>query len=446
MIARKVAQAPGSRDRREMTTTRTIRFVRAAACGAALASVFVLPSAAPAAARTCYADGYGARHDGRTDDTIALQHAIDDCGPGDQIVLTGGVYLSGPLTLSSGDTFVVSRGATLQGTSNHDAYPGDGDTRIRALISADGASNITLTGSGTIDGNGAFWWSDYKRERAAHAKPTPRPRLIYLRDVSDVRVTGLSLLNSPSYGLVLERARNVTVEGLTIRITAADVRDALSTDGIDVSGQNMQFRNLTIDVGDDHIAFKSGYSKPHLEFATNNITVRDCKFLRGHGLSIGSQVTGGVTGITVENIVFEGSRYGIRIKTDRDHGGTISNIVYRNVTMRNVQDPIMITDYYPSTLDNTYADDTARPLGPHTPMIRNIALRHIDITGAKYAGRFFGLPESPLRGIELSDVSIEAEKGMVVRHAAVKIDGTISVRRGTTFVFQAGGSVASNLK
>jgi polygalacturonase len=398
---------------------------------AGAAAVFSVPAAQ---ARVCDPGDYGAVHDGVRDDTAAIQKAIDACGAGDRIVLSGGAYLSGPLVLSSGDTMEIAKGATLLGTADHDAYRDGSGRTVVPLISARDGHDITLTGEGTIDGQGAGWWAPFRAARAAGGELPLRPKMIVFTDITNLRVSGLTLQNSPSFHLVPAQSRNVVVEGLTIRAPA----DSPNTDGIDPSGRDMLFQNLTIDVGDDNIAIKSGRGDPaHPGAASANMVVRNCTFLHGHGLSIGSETNGGVQNLLAENITFRNTITGIRIKTNREKGGLVRDLIYRNIQMSGVRDAILITDYYPKIP----APDDAGPAGTRIPDMHDITIEHVTVEDAQNAGGLYGLPEKPLHDIKLDDVHIKAQKGFVVRYASASLHGSMDVQDGPAVIQQTGGSL-----
>ncbi len=400
---------------------------------ASTAAALLLSSSAANAA-SCRPEDYGALHDGAHDDTAAIQKAIDTCAGG-TVVLGAGAYVSGPLTLSSGDTFVVAKGATLLGTADHNAYR-DSDSRpVVPLISARDAHDITLEGEGTIDGRGASWWSEFRAAKTAGQELPLRPKMIVFSHVTNLKVAGLTLQNSPMFHLVPQQSDHVVVDHVTIHAPA----NAPNTDGIDPSGRDMLFQNLTIDVGDDNIAIKSGREDPvHPGAASANIVVRDCTFLHGHGLSIGSETNGGVQNLLAENITFKDTTTGIRIKTNREKGGLVRDLTYRNIKMSGVGQAILITAYYPKIPDQ----DTAQPIGPRTPDIRDITIEHVTVDGAKAAGGLYGLPERPLHGIKLVDVTIKAQRGMTVRDASGTLQGKIDVETGPAVITQTGGSLA----
>jgi polygalacturonase len=393
--------------------------------------------AGTAEARICRPEDYGAVHDGRTLDTAAIQKAIDDCGAGDKIVLAAGVYLSGPLTLSSGDTFVVAKGAMLLGTPDHSAYRDGAGRTVVPLIGARNVSDITLSGEGIIDGNGASWWSEFRAAKAEGREDSYlRPKMIVFDGIENLRVTGLTLQNSPMFHLVPSRAHNVVVDGITITAPA----DSPNTDGIDPSGRDMLFQNLTIDVGDDNIAIKSDRADPvHPGAASANMVIRNCHFLHGHGMSIGSGTSGGVQNILAENIRFEFTKIALRIKSARDRGGIVRGVVFRNITMDRVQQAILITAYYQHLPAS--GSDSAMPIGPRTPDFYDITFEHITATGTDIAGGLYGLPERPLHDIRLIDVHLAARRGFTVRHATASISGGITADEGAAEILQENGTL-----
>ncbi len=101
-------------------------------------------------------------------------------------------------------------------------------------------------------------------------------------------------------------------------------------------------------VGDDNVAIKSGeINSPGPDDPSKNITITDCTFENGHGLSIGSEIAGGVQNVHAERIHFKGTDQGIRIKSARDRGNDVSNISFKDITMEDVKTAILVTEYYP---------------------------------------------------------------------------------------------------
>lgn len=365
---------------------------------------------------------FGAKGDGKSLDTDAIQKALDFCGKagGGIVRVPAGTYLIRPISLRSQTTLLLEAGAILQATTNHQDFmkePGDWQTAKGSgdfipLISGVGLTNVVITGKGIIDGAGQVWWGPAEEARRKTSGFTlPRPRLIILTRCKNVRIEGVTLRNSPSFHLVPTDCEDVWIEGLTI--LAPD--ESPNTDGIDPSvSRRVVITNCLIAVGDDNIAIKSGRKMPGREFACEDIIVTDCVFRHGHGVSIGSETVGGVRNVLVKNCVLDGTENGLRIKTARGRGGLIENIVYTNITLNNCRPyPITITCYYPRIPDA----DSAQEITPETPKIRSIRISSVRGTGARAAGVIIGLPESVIENVELKDVELTAPRGLTVRNA-----------------------------
>jgi polygalacturonase len=384
--------------------------------GLTLLCLMTVPHAL-AAGKICDARASGARGDGHTKDTASLQAAIDACGKagGGTVHLTAGTYVSGPLELKSHVRLLLDKGSTLLGSPDMDDFPVRADATWRkvALLHADHAEDIGLAGEGTVDGNGKIWWD----AKAAHKKgevEAPRPLLIDLTNSKQILIEGVTLRNSPMYNLTTFLCDGLIVRNVTILNPG---RGAPNTDGIDpISTSHVLIEHTTIDTGDDNIAIKSGLvERGDPNVASSDIVIRDCTLRAGHGLSIGSETAGGVRNVRVERVTFQGTRQGIRIKSARGRGNDIGDIVYRDITMKDVETPIQITDYYTGFV----RDDAGQPMTEHTPKFHDIVIENLVATGAKEAGVVMGLPESPVRGLVMKNVRISAATGMKLQNADV---------------------------
>lgn len=378
---------------------------------------------------------HGARHDGVADDTAAIQAAIDECAHkgGGVVRLTSGVFVAAPLVLRNRITLDVEAGATLLAIADRNRYADANETHgVRALINAYGAEDIAISGSGVIDGNGAPWWDAFRVDKREGKPERGRPRLIQFTDCRRVRVSDITLRNSPSFHLAPRRCDDVQIRGVKIFAPA----DSPNTDGIDPAGSiHVRISECLIDVGDDNIALKSGAPAASRRFAAEDMTVEDCTFLHGHGMSIGSETNGGVHGVRVRRCTFRNTRNGLRIKSYRGHGGEVADVSYSDITMENVETPILFTAYYPKIP----ASDTPQPVTADTPFYHDIRVENLTATGARSAGVIVGLPEKPLSGISLAHVTISAGTGLTVRNASVQISGVqIKTSRGEPFLVEHG--------
>lgn len=380
-------------------------------------------SSAWAKPRTCDARAMGAKGDGQTKDTVALQHAIDVCAKnsGGTVHLTAGAYVSGPLDLKSHVRLLLDKDSTLLGSPDMADFPirADAPWRKISLIHADHAEDISISGAGIIDGNGKIWW-DAKAQAPRGVPEAPRPLLIDLTNSKHILIEGVTIRNSPMYNITTFLCDGLTVRNITILNPG---RGAPNTDGIDpVSTSHVLIEHTTIDTGDDNVAIKSGLiERGDPNVPSTDIIIRDCIFRAGHGLSIGSETAGGVRNVTVERVSFHGTRQGIRIKSARGRGNDIGNFTYRDITMEDVETPIQITNYYTGNVK----DDPGQPIAEHTPRFHDITIENVTATGAKHAGVVMGLPESPVKNLVLRNVHLSAETGMTMQYAQITEEGLV---------------------
>ena len=375
------------------------------------------------AATTCDARAFGAKGDGHTKDTAALQKAIDQCAKqGGTVKLMGGTFVSAPLVLRSKVTLWVDSGSTLLGSPDHEDYPKITELRspaLQPLLSSDNASNITVTGGGVIDGNGQSWWQAARAEHDHGIVGTGymRPRLVVLSHSKHILLQNVTFQNSPFWQVVPYYSDDVTIRNVKI---LADPHSP-NTDAIDpFSSSNMIIDHVYADVGDDNIAIKSGViNSPGPDSPSKNITITDCTFMHGHGLSIGSEIAGGAQNIRATRIHFKGTDQGLRIKANRDRGNDVSGIHFSDITMEDVKTPILISEYYPKVM--APEGDAAQPVGRLTPHFHDIEIEKVTATGARLAGVVIGLPEAPVKGVVLRDISIHAQTGMSIANASVSM-------------------------
>jgi polygalacturonase len=391
----------------------------------------------------------GAKGDGKTLDTEAIQKALDECGKagGGTVKFPPGNYYSKPFVLQAKTTLLLETGAVLLASTNQSDFmkvPGDwlqaksgGD--FIPFIGGKDLTDVGITGKGTIDGNGAVWWEEAEKARQKVAGYTlPRPNLVVLTRCKNVRMENITLQNSPKFHFVPTECEGVVISNVTI---LAPVH-AANTDAIDPSScKNVLITKCHIDVGDDNVAIKSGKKLADREFACEDITVTDCTFLHGHGMSIGSETVGGVRNVTVRNCTFENTENGLRIKSQRGKGGVVENISYSDITMKNVDPAITLTCYYM----NNSAGDTARSAGAasnsvptvasNTPVYRNIRISNLKATCAQGAGIINGLPESMISNVVFENVQISAAKSFEIRNATgIQLKNVaVSVKNGPPF-------------
>ena len=372
------------------------------------------------AARICDAKHYGAKADGKTKDTRALQAAIDACAEngGGTVRLAGGTFLSGPIVLKSHITLDVESGATLLGSPDHYDYPEMTVLRTpgrQSLISAANADGLTINGGGTIDGNGESWWAEARgqKEHGVMGAGVFRPRLMVFDHCHHILIERVTIQNSPSWQVVPYYSDDVTIRGGKILAP----QHSPNTDGVDpFSSHHVNISNMTIDVGDDNVAIKSGpANSPGPDDPSTDIHVWNCVFLHGHGMSIGSETAGGVQNVLAEHIQFRDTDNGVRVKSNRDRGADIGHLTFRDLEMQDVGTAVLVTEYYPRIPEH----DTAQPVTRLTPHFHDILIENLMATGSKQTGIIAGLPESPITTITLNNVHISGQKSFTITNATV---------------------------
>jgi len=225
---------------------------------------------------------------------------------------------------------------------------------------------------------------------------------------TDDRITRLRQ-NSDSAGYTHQFS-----DGVIVRAPASDdpINPSHNTDACNVTGKHILIKNCDISTGDDDYTCGGG---------TSDVLITNNKYGYGHGVSIGSPTSGGVSNITVENCTFTNTECGIRLKSDRDRGGLVQNLTYRNLTMTNVELPILIYGSYMAkekeyrNLKRITAEVASiypsAPVAEKTPVFKNISFSNITATSPKgfRAGLIWGLPEAPVENLTLQNIDITAD-------------------------------------
>jgi len=402
----------------------------------ALASLVLFGNCAEGQGATFNVRDYGTRGDGRTLDSPAIQKTIDACAKagGGTVRLSPGTYLSKSLFLRGNNiTLELDTGAILQSTAEFADYQTrTASGELIGLINADGLTNVAISGEGVIDGAGAPWWPAVKEAKKTGApEPRRRPKMVNFHHCQGVTVRDVTLRNSPSFHLVPVDCDDVLIDHVTINAPA----DSPNTDAIDPSAcRNVRILNCVLDVGDDNVAVKAGHPVAGRDFCCQDIIVSNCTCLHGHGISIGSETSGGVTNFTVVHCTFDGTVSGIRIKTTRAKGGRVESILYSDLKMNNVRRPIDIACYYPKIP----TDDPAQPITSRTPAYHGIRIENLSGECPESAGLIVGLPESPIRGVTLSNVHLKTATGLLVKNAEdVQLTNVkIEVQKGEPLILE----------
>jgi polygalacturonase len=269
------------------------------------------------------AHAYGATGNGTTDDTAAIQAAINAAaGTGGTVVLTGGTFLSGTLTLASNLTFYVDSSAVLLGTTNLAGYPtltpATGNTQLsncqHALLYANAVQNVTIIGGGTIDGQGDSFTG----------VENTRPLLIWSVLSSNVSVRDLFLRKGPVWSLVTMETDNVVIDHVDVQ------SNYITHDGIDiVDGSNITVSHVAVNAGDDAMCLKSGVRRGIV-----GMTVTDSVFTGNNGgsngIKIGTATYGAFTNISIQDSWVKGVQYAAMAVESRQ-GSDIEGLSFQRI-------------------------------------------------------------------------------------------------------------------
>jgi polygalacturonase len=385
---------------------------------------------------------FGAVPDGSADATSAFRAAIEAChrGGGGHVVVPAGVFLTGPIHLMSNVDLHVAEGATIRFSRDPASYLPVVLTRWEGvelmnyspLVYAHGATNVAVTGKGTLDGqaDAEHWWP-WKRNGHPQSQKPDRDRLFaqaeaglpvaervygaghYLRPqfvepyrCTNVLVEGVTITNAPMWVIHPVLSRNVVVRGVRV------VSSGPNNDGCDPeSSTDVLIEDALFDTGDDCIAIKSGRNADGRRLAapSERIVVRGCRMRAGHGgVTIGSEASGSVRDVFVERCEMTSPdlERGIRVKTNAVRGGTIENVFVRDVEIGEAGSAIDV--------DMRYEEGAA---GAFLPVVRTIVIDRLTVRKATYAFFIRGLETSPVRGLTVRDSIFQGvAKGSRVEH------------------------------
>ncbi len=294
----------------------------------------------------------GAKGDGRTLNTRAIQSAIDKAAAegGGTVVVPKGTFVSGALFLKPGVNLHLDEGAVLQCSTDMTNFP-EQRTRIEghfedhfnpALINADGCNELIISGDGKLDGAGKPIWDEFWERRAGNNEfknlDVARARLCLIENSTNITVRGVTFMDAQFWNLHLYKCRNVLVE--EARFTVPDDEKPPSSDGVDVdSCQNVTIRGCYFSVNDDCIALKGTKGPFAMDDKTSppveRIRVSGCEFKRGHGVvTCGSEATI-VRDVMVEGCKVTGAMPLVRLKLRPDTPQRYEDFIVNDITMAN---------------------------------------------------------------------------------------------------------------
>jgi polygalacturonase len=245
--------------------------------------------------------------------------------------------------------------------------------------------------------------------------------MVSLISCKKVLLDGPTFQNSPAWNIHPLMCENLTVRNITVR----NPWYSQNGDGIDIeSCKNTIVHDCSFDVGDDAICIKSGKDKEGRDrgMPTENLIVKNCIVYHGHGgVTVGSEMSGGVRNMHVSNCTFIGTDVGLRFKSNRGRGGIVENIYISDIEMLNIPtQAISFNLYYNGRAASEDADAGVNgekpallPVTEETPLFRNIFIRQVNCKGANQAIYLQGLPEMNLENVRLENIRMEADKGVV---------------------------------
>lgn len=357
---------------------------------------------------------YGAKGDGQTLDTAALQSAIDACTPGGVVAVPPGKYVTGTLRLKGDMELGIASGAELLGSTNLADYSRDiqgaveGPAFDECLIFAENAKNITITGGGIINGRGHQENFPIKKSDGSLGD---RPMLIRFVNCQGVTFENITFKDAASWCTHLINCDKVVARKVTI-----DSHVNKNNDGFDLDGcKDVLIEDCTIRSGDDSICPKSTTSR-----LTENVVVRNCRVTSNTAaFKCGTSSRGGFKNITVSDCNFFDTRMGA-IKLLAVDGGILEDITIENIVMNNVEGPIFIRlgnrgRQYDAPTEQVLRKEV-QPEGAPVGAVRKIRIRNIKAEvvsddPARCGIMISGIPGHPVEDVVLGNIEISYPGG-----------------------------------
>jgi polygalacturonase len=370
--------------------------------------------------------------------TVAIQRVIDRAGAngGGTIVIPKGVFLTGALFFKPKTRLQLLEGAELKGSDDISNYPlipsrmeGRSIYYYAALINAYHVDSFSITGPGTIDGNGLHFWEYFwayrdsvkKMGRSATNLEVHRPRLLFIWGCNNVAIQNVKLHNAGFWTTHLYQCNNVLMENCDIRSPFKPV-PAPSTDGVDIDVcKNVTVRNCYISVNDDAVCIKGGKGPDAHERAENGIVedilIDNCNFGDSHGtLTLGSECIH-ARNIIMRNCKVDNNTPVLRLKMRPD-----TYQVYENISIENITGKCgTIITMAPWKQFFDMGGSTEKPFAT----VRNITFSNINVACKRF-GEMEGNPADTVSGIVFKNINAVAETAILkTQYADIKTENVI---------------------
>ena len=400
---------------------------------------------------------FGARGDGKHDDTVAIQAAVSSCPEHGRVYIPKGVYKVSSIFLKSHMTLDIGEGAVISAYTEREKFPilpgliesydetdeynlgtweGNPLDMFGSILTGIHVSDVVITGEGTLDGNASYenWWKGEGREKIGGAF---RPRMIFLNHCENVTVQGLTVQNSPAWNLhpyFSNHTRWIDLKVLNPKQSPnTDGMDPESVDGLEVVG-------VYFSLGDDCIAMKSGkfYMGHKYKVSSRNVDIRQCYMRHGHGaVTLGSEIAAGVRHLSCKKCIFEDTDRGLRVKTRRGRGedSVVEDILFEDIKMDGVLTPFVVNSYYwccdPDGHSTYVSTKEPLPVDERTPRIKELAFRNIEAHNCHVAGTFiYGLPEAKIEKVTMENIEIDFAENPTPEYPAMMAEVEPCTNRG----------------
>lgn len=410
---------------------------------------------------------YNIDNSGSTDVTILIQNLIDEAAvTKSKIILSKGTYLTGPIYLKSNMEFHFEDGATLLGTTDESTI-GLIKTRVAgincqwypAILNLIDVESVKVTGNGVIDGSGLYYYDKYwGRDKKGGMRKSydaqglrflcdydcMRPRNLLVQSSKNVVIQDINSKDSAFWNIHVLYSKDVVIKNVKIK---SDYENSPSTDGIDIdSSSSILVEDCIISCNDDSICLKSGRDSDGIKtnIPCHNIEIKNCTILKGFGITIGSELSGGIYDINIHDINFKNTDCGFRIKSSIPRRGYIKDINVTNLNMENVKYVFHIfLNWNPSysicKLPNDYNSPISDILNkliqevdiniPYT-CVSNINISNVtsrieaSYQGISRAFNIEGFKEQPIKELKFSNIDLTSKEYGIINYADITFNNS----------------------